>query len=119
MNLGYEWQKTISRVVIYYGFDITSDMVNRKFTYENNNYNGYHKSETKVNEYTIGIRPLMGLNVFLFENVSVGTEIQYSLKYYTGSEKSTYTGSEDSKSKFDGIRTYFGPLGFLSINIHL
>ena len=119
LNLGYEWQKTIQRVVIYYGFDLTSELVNRKFKYINNNYNGYYESETKVNEYSYGIRPLLGLNVFLFENVSIGTEIQYTLKYYTGTEKSTYTGSQDSKSKFDGIKTYFGPLGFLSINIHL
>ncbi len=119
LNLGYEWQKTFNRVVIYFGFDITSELVNRKFTYENSNYNGFVKSETKINEYSVGIRPLLGLNVFIFENVSVGTEIQYSAKYYTGTEKNSYTSSPDSKSKFNGIRTYFGPLGFLSINVHL
>lgn len=119
LNFGYEFHKTVNRVVIYYGLDINTDYSSRKFSYENPSINGTNESETLVNEYALGVSPLLGVNVYLFKNLSVGTEVCYFLQYYSGNEKSTYSGGEDAKSKFHGFRSWFGPLGFLSVNIHL
>jgi hypothetical protein len=58
--------------------------------------------------------------VYILPNLSIGTEVKLTSEYFTGStnEKYEYSGS-DSGSGLSGFRTSFGPLGFLSINIHL
>ena len=72
-------------------------------------------------EVSIGINPLLGINIFITPHLSIGTEAKLMLEYASGKSKSFtngYDGSHESESKNSGFRTRFGPLGFLSINIH-
>lgn len=115
LNLGYEWELTYNRVVIYYGADLSTSIDTRKVSQEN--YNS--TNDSKYNEFGLGINPLLGVNCFITPNLSVGTEVKFTAEYING--KSTYSSSESSstnENKNSGFRTYFGPLGFLSINIY-
>ena len=119
LNLGYEWHSSFNRVNIYYGFDISTSISNRKIKNEYNAYNGDTKSETKITENTYGINPLLGVNVFILPNLSVGTEFKFTAEYISGKLEEESTPSNNSNgSTVSGIRTHFGPLGFLSINLH-
>jgi len=65
------------------------------------------------------VNPLLGVNVFVTPHLSIGTEVKFTAEYVSG--KATYessSGSNSNDTKSSGFRTRFGPLGFLSINIH-
>lgn len=114
LNLGYEWELTYNRIVIYYGADLSSSILTRKVNQES-----YYTIESKYKEVGLGISPLIGVNCFITPNLSVGTEVKFTAEYISG--KSTYSNSHFSSNedyKNNGFRTYFGPLGFLSINIY-
>ena len=119
LYLGYEWHSTFNRVNIYYGFDVSSNYLNYKYNSENQ-YN--YSLETKNTEFAIGVNPLAGVNFFITPNLSIGTEARFMIEYVSGNYKNTsqQTGqpANTSESKTSGFRTRFGPLGFLSINIH-
>lgn len=119
INLGYEWHHTFSRLVIYYGMDISSSYANNNMKYEYSNSNGSTVSQTKVNEMTIGVNPLIGTNFFITPNLSIGTEVKFTSEYVSGKSTEETSDSPTSyETKSSGMRTYFGPLGFISINLH-
>lgn len=119
---GYEWHSTYSRVNIYYGFDVSSSYKNTKVKhdYTQTYPNTFVSRESVLNEFTIGINPLVGVNVFITPNLSIGTEFKLTAEYVSGKSKSTTTSnySDSDETKSSGFRTRFGPLGFLSVNIH-
>ncbi len=118
LYLGYEWHSTFNRVNIYYGLDVFSNYLKYQYTSENQ----YSNSEYNNSEFTVGINPLVGVNFFITPHLSVGTEVKFMLEYVSGKYKSEtlQTGQQpnSSETKSSGFRTRFGPLGFLSINIH-
>lgn len=111
---GYEWHSTFNRVNIYYGIDLS--LLYSAFTYENTVNNDDHFS--KINEIACGINPLVGVNFFITPNLSIGTEVKFTAEGFSGKTIYKYNGQEQDKEKTSGVRTQFGPLGFLSINIH-
>ena len=122
LYLGYEWHTTYSRVNIYYGFDVSTSYTSTYIEHEYANSYPYElrKNETKMNEFALGVNPLVGVNVFITPNLSVGTEVKFTAEYVSGKSESTTSNSNSSnaENKSSGFRTRFGPLGFLSINIH-
>ncbi|MFK5855929.1 MAG: hypothetical protein QM503_07340 [Bacteroidota bacterium] len=122
LYLGYEWHSTFNRVNIYYGFDVSTSYASyyTKQEYATNYPPGHISSnETKTHESAYGINPLIGVNFFITPHLSIGTEVKFTAEYASG--KSEYTSSSSSSSqdsKSSGFRTRFGPLGFLSINLH-
>jgi len=113
-NAGYEWHSTFNRVNIYYGFDLSVSHIN--YNYTNNVNNDEHI--TKSREISYGISPLVGVNFFITPNLSIGTEMKFITKAFTGKTIYEYNGEEQDTDKSSGFRTQFGPLGFLSLNIH-
>lgn len=119
LNVGYEWHSTFSRLVIYYGFDISTSYNYHYNEYKSNSYNGPTTSESKLNEYTLGVNPFIGTNFFITPNLSIGTEVKFIAEYVSGKTINSSLGSSNTnESKSSGIRTSFGPLGFLSINLN-
>jgi hypothetical protein len=115
LNLGYEWDLTYNRVVVYYGADLSTAFSTSNITQEYNNTT----QESTLNDFGLGINPFLGVNCFITPNLSIGTEVKFTAEYVTG--KSTNTNSSftsNGEEKLSGFRTYFGPLGFLSINIY-
>lgn len=114
-NIGYEWHLTFSRVNIFYGADLSTSISSLNSEYDDNSYN----NKDKYNELGVGVNPLLGVNYYITPNLSIGTEVKYTVEYLSG--KMTSTNSEYNSEYEDtvtGLRTRFGPLGFLSVNIH-
>ncbi len=122
INIGYEWHTVFSRVVFFYGFDISTSYAFTKMEreYAGNYPYGLVKNDTKVNETTFGINPLAGVNVFITPNLSIGTEVKFTAEYVSGKSEynSNNSNSDGDKRESSGFRTRIGPVGFLSINIH-
>jgi hypothetical protein len=126
LNLGYEWHSTFKRLNVYYGFDLSFSYINYVTKAE---YSGYMatRSETYTrNELAVGINPLIGINYFITPKLSIGTEVKLTAEYTSGNSKWEETNNNpyspdynEEEVKRNGFRMYFGPLGFLSINIHL
>lgn len=119
LNLGYEWHLTYSRVNIYYGLDLSTALSNARSESENDSSNG-SVSTNKYSELGVGVNPLLGINFFITPHLSVGTEVKFTAEYISG--KVTYSNSSnniENENKISGFRTRFGPLGYLSVNIHL
>jgi len=121
LNLGYEWHSTFNRVAIYYGLDLSTSYTSyyTKHEYENYISNNNIIDETTIGEFTVGINPLIGVNVFITPNLSVGTEVKFTAEYVSGkSEYETNNGANPNNTSSSGIRTRFGPIGFLSVNLY-
>ena len=122
LNLGHEWHINYERVTVFYGFDITGGIHNMTLTQKDLEDN--YERKYKINNY--GFSPLIGMNYFISPKVSIGTEVKYIIMGYTGSNEYTHKYTDgtfdpqtmSSKSNYDGFKTYFGPLGYLSINIY-
>ncbi len=112
---GYEWQYTFTRVNIFFGAD---------FSWAISNYNyklvdGSDEIINKANIAYLGVNPLVGVNYFITPSLSIGTELRFTVEMYTGSEEVDNILSNTSyEYDISGLRTYFGPLGFISVNIH-
>ena len=125
INLGYEWHSTFGRVNVYYGFDGSFSTTNYFVKSESFGSTYNSTDENSIVESTMGISPLLGVNYFITPNLSIGTEVKFTGEYMSGRYKSTYTSSnpfsspDETSHKMSGFRAYFGPLGFLSLNIHL
>ena len=121
LYIGYEWHKTFSRVMIYYGFDLSANYLSfhSKHKYQNSFQNSIIQSEYTYKESAFGINPLLGLNVFITPHLSIGTEVKLSAEYVTGNTESKSSSSSiPNKDESSGFRTRIGPLGFLSVNIY-
>ena len=121
LNLGYEWHSNYKRVRVYYGFDALIGYQKSKSDFlRANNDTGDGKSNT----FKYGISPLLGVNFFITPHLSLGTEVKLTAMGYSGKSESTVKYGDpnsyynSSKSEFSGFQTYFGPLGFLSVNIY-
>lgn len=115
MNAGYEWHSTFNRVNIYYGFDISVAHANYKYI---NTINSNEEYTTKSGEISYGASPLVGVNFFITPNLSIGTEMKFIMEGFSSKTIDEYNGQEQNENKSSGFRTQFGPLGFLSFNIH-
>ncbi len=115
MNAGYEWHSTFNRVNIYYGFDMSVAHANYKYI---NTINSNEEHTTKSSEISYGMSPLVGVNFFITPNLSIGTEMKFMMEGFSGKTVDEYNGQEQNENKSSGFRTQFGPLGFLSFNIH-
>ena len=118
INAGYEWNKTIGRLVIYYGFDLSYSHMN---LYSKSEAESGSITENKINQNTFGVNPLLGTNIFIFPNLSVGTEFKFFNEYLYGNIKNDYTTSYNTNTDdedFTGFNSYFGPVGFISVNLY-
>ena len=112
---GYEWHYTYSRVNIYFGADFSFAISNYNFNF----IDGPTEINNKANVTYLGINPLCGVNYFISPHLSVGTELRFTAEMYTGKENlDNMLNDQSYEYDFNGLRTYLGPLGFISFNIH-
>lgn len=126
LSLGYEWHSTFGRVNVYYGFDGSFSYAKYFAEWEQIGSSTVTTDRYTLNESTLGISPLVGVNYFITPNLSVGTEVKFTAEYASGKSKDESFNNNPhtpntyvNEQKSSGFRTYFGPLGFLSLNIHL
>ncbi len=126
LNIGYEWHSTFGRLNVYYGFDASVSHTNYSIESELFGSSVTHTEKSTFSESAFGINPLLGINFFISPNFSIGTEVKFTAEYMSGKVHYEETNSnpytpdyDEEEQKRSGFRTYFGPLGFLSLNIHL
>jgi opacity protein-like surface antigen len=111
-RVGYEFHHDINRLRLYYGADLVSSVYMQKR--ENTSADGERFDYRKTEQYSLGLRPLVGLTFFLNPSISLSTEagILFGWKM-------------DRTSDADGLvlkDTYLnssaGSLGTISVNIH-
>ncbi|MDA3894129.1 MAG: outer membrane beta-barrel protein [Salinivirgaceae bacterium] len=119
ITVGYEFNKTFDKVVIFYGLDVSMKVNNinyeSSYTYENEVYT--NKSAQQYNAF--GISPLLGVKYFITPKLSVSTEIKYVIESFESKETNKLSGSDiERKTEGSGTNTYLGPIGQISINVH-
>lgn len=125
-KLGVEFHNNYKRVQLFYGLDFFHAISVSKSKYESNY--GYYdengvlqskiiESENENRNSEFGISPLLGINYFFNENLSLGVETNYMIGKYKNEYENTNDG-ETYKSWNQGINARFGPIGILSLNVH-
>jgi hypothetical protein len=114
--VGYEWHSTFNRVNVYYGFDLSASYYIWKRIYSSES----RDEEDKTRTYTFGIHPLVGVNYFITPYLSIGTEAKLMLQYANGKAEfhPQFPDADIRVNTYQDFEVRFGPLGFLSINIH-
>jgi len=128
-NLGFEWHKNLKRVQIFYGADlflnihkITSEHTYLQYYYVDpyQHIEEYVTTEIKYKTTGYGVAPLIGIKYFIAPALSVSTEIKLMVESFKGENEYINDGvSVEDKSDISGSEMKLGPLGQVSINIHL
>ena len=114
-RIGYEFHQQFKRLRLYYGADMVASFY--KAVYEET-FPVFDPNETETNTRKtnqVGIRPTLGLTVFLSKSVSLSTETYLNVMYY----KSIFEQENpDATTTTKGINVGLGPLGIVSLNFH-
>ena len=114
-RIGYEFHQYFNRLRLHYGTDVVSSFINSTSEYiaENPISNRTDKS----NGFQIGLRPILGLTVFINKSISLATETYLDLSFYKSTEERIRSnGTTTSTEK--GMNMGLGPLGIVSVNFH-
>lgn len=117
-NIGYEFQKDINKLQIFYGLDVF--VAYNKLTTENSSiYNSTsYKSKNSSNTLGFGASPFFGVKYFVIPNLSISTEINFTIETYKSTEKNSNQSNSTTSTDSKGINTHIGPLGNIGINLH-
>ena len=114
-RIGYEFHQSFNRLRLHYGTDVVSSFINSTSEYiaEDPISNRTDKSKG----FQIGLRPILGLTVFINKSISFATETYLDLRFYKSTEERTRSsGTTTSTDK--GMSMGLGPLGIVSVNFH-
>ncbi len=118
--IGYELHKNTTKSQFFYGLDVFvnySDFHSKSTDYEDFPNTS---DEDKFNTIGIGVSPLIGVKYFFNSMVSVSTEVKFSIESYKKKIVDGYNRDWlGEKIEESGLFVNFGPVGQLSINIHL
>jgi hypothetical protein len=114
-RIGYEFHHWYNRIRLNYGGDIFTSISKSSFE---DVYDDPSDNRTSIyNTYQYGIRPTLGITVYLSKSISVSTETYMDISFTQRTEERTYNGSTNTyESK--GMNVGLGPLGIVSINLH-
>ena len=118
LTLGYEWQKDINKLQIFYGLDLFIDY--NSLTMKNSSlYNSisYH-SKNSSNTTGFGTSPFLGVEYFVNPYLSFSTEINFTIESYKGKDKVSNQSNNNTSTDLKGFNTRIGPIGNIGINLH-
>jgi hypothetical protein len=116
-RIGYEFHQSFNRLRLYYGVDVVTSFYKskNKQIYLFVDPNEVYINTRKINQ--AGLRPILGLTVFLSKSISLSTETYLNVMYYkTITEQDTQGDVLTETSK--GMDVGLGPLGIVSVNFH-
>lgn len=114
-RLGYEFHQWFGRARVHYGADVvTSFYINNS---EITNDDPDYIRADNYNSSSFGIRPLLGVTVYIHPSISLATEVFMDIRYEKTVREDFRTESE-SVQVDKGLLTELGPLGIVSINFH-
>ncbi|MEZ5072984.1 MAG: hypothetical protein R2751_19075 [Bacteroidales bacterium] len=114
-RIGYEFHRDFNRLRLFYGGDVQTRFYlnSTDYTYDDPDSNRNSRSES----FSVGLRPFLGLTVFVTKTVSISTETFMNIGYYQSTNEETYISSSTTyESK--GMDIGLGPLGLVSVNLH-
>jgi hypothetical protein len=118
INVGFEKQKSIGNLQLFYGVDVFLyyASIKTKSSYKISSAITKRRENSSITGY--GPSPFVGVNYFIFPNLSVSTELNFTLESYTGKGESGYEGSLRPDYETNGIIARFGPVGNIGINLY-
>ncbi len=114
-RIGYEFHQWYNRIRLNYGGDIFTTI--SKSTHEDVYEDVSNNRTSYYDTYALGIRPTLGITVYLSKSISISTETYMNISFNKTTEERTYN---DNTNTYDtkGMNVGLGPLGILSINLH-
>ena len=89
------------------------------WNYKRESINTPNWSKTEWDNEAYGVSPFIGVKVFITPYLSLSAETNFEYEKYKTKTKYTYSSSTDSVSDEKGSSFNFGPIGLISINVHL
>ncbi len=118
-NVGYEWQKNMNKLQIFYGLDlfVSHNAITAKSVNANNSR--IYRSEDSYKLTGFGASPFLGFEYFVIPHLSISTEINFTVESYKGESKNK-SSYQDNITRYDlkGINTRIGPIGNIGFNLH-
>jgi len=114
-RLGYEFHQWYGRFRLHYGADVRSSFSkgNSETIYEDPINDG----RTELTSTVIGLRPLLGLTVYLNPTISISTETYMNISFSKSNTERSYNGNTTLEES-TGMNVGLGPLGMVSVNFH-
>ena len=115
--IGYEFHKDMGKAQFLYGLDLLSNTSNSESKTFNQDGEQQYLNGSKRQGF--GVAPLMGIKYHFSPMISVSTELRFAIESYKQTDLSENVNTDYNNSNtISGIKTKFGPAGFLSLNVH-
>lgn len=114
-RIGYEFHQWFKRIRLHYGGDFVTSFA--KSSWEDIADDPNYDSKTIYKSNSLGIRPILGLTVYLSKTVSIATETYMDVSFSRTVEERTDNFGTDSYER-KGMKVGLGPLGIISVNLH-
>ena len=114
-RLGYEFHQWYKRIRVHYGGDaVTSFSKNTSADIpEDQAIDRFDSYKT----FSGGLRPFLGLTVYLTKSISIATETYMDISFYKTTQE-RIRGEETTSYESQGMNVGLGPLGIVSVNFH-
>ncbi len=114
-RMGYEFHQWYNRIRLNYGIDVVGSFGSSNYE---NLYNDPAENYTRNSKsLSAGIRPLLGLTVYLNPSISISTETYMDIAFNRSSTEWSHGGSP-SMEESRGMNVGLGPLGIIAVNFH-
>jgi hypothetical protein len=114
-RIGYEFHQWYNRIRLHYGADVVGTF--RKSSYEDTYDDPANDRYSNTKSYSAGIRPVLGLTVYLSKSISIATETYMDISFSKSTTERDYNGNTTTEVS-RGINAGLGPLGIVSVNFH-
>lgn len=114
-RIGYEFHQWYNRIRLHYGADVVSSF--SKSSYETIYEDPANDSYTNTKSFAAGIRPVLGMTVYLSKSISIATETYMDISFSKTTQERLYN-SNTTTEVTRGMNAGLGPLGIVSINFH-
>jgi hypothetical protein len=114
-RIGYEFHQWFKRIRLHYGGDFVADFA--KSSWEDIAEDPVNDRISTYKRSSLGIRPILGLTVYLSKSVSIATETYMDIAFSRTIDERTDNSGTDSYER-SGMIVGLGPLGIISVNLH-
>jgi hypothetical protein len=114
-RIGYEFHQWYNRIRLHFGTDVVGSY--RKNTYERLYEDPANNDIETTTAYSAGIRPVLGITVYLNKSISIATETYMDISFSKSSSERLYSDNTITSTS-QGMHVGLGPLGIVSINFH-
>ncbi|MCF8298509.1 MAG: hypothetical protein K9J13_13260 [Saprospiraceae bacterium] len=112
---GYERQINFKSTHLFFGMDC----LNNKWEYKTENISSSYWNKTTYNTEGYGVSPFVGVKVFITPFLSLSAETNFKFEKYKSKITTSYPSNPENINEEKGSNFSFGPIGLISINVHL